>query len=207
MKKLLFIALGSIALSAMVFAKETVQNLDFSIPIDNRELDFDDDIGKITEKSTSFDFDYSMMTINESGFSFIFGANIGYTSTKFEKMDDPFEGFDLGMKLGWGGIPLNMKNFVLGFHGFFGFGFRTLNMSVSSLDYKLTVFNTKIGADLIAIYRFNDRVGVNASVDLLTNLPAFGALDVDGPGVSQNYAFACMGGIGVVPKVGVSLFF
>ena len=76
MKKLLFIALGSIALSAMVFAKETVQNLDFSIPIDNRELDFDDDIGKITEKSTSFDFDYSMMTINESGFSFIFGANI-----------------------------------------------------------------------------------------------------------------------------------
>lgn len=85
MKKLLFIALGSIALSAMVFAKETVQNLDFSIPIDNRELDFDDDIGKITEKSTSFDFDYSMMTINESGFSFIFGANIGYTSTKFEK--------------------------------------------------------------------------------------------------------------------------
>lgn len=50
MKKLLFIALGSIALSAMVFAKETVQNLDFSIPIDNRELDFDDE--KITEKST-----------------------------------------------------------------------------------------------------------------------------------------------------------
>ena len=207
MKKLLFIALGSIALSAMVFAKETVQNLDFSIPIDNRELDFDDDIGKITEKSTSFDFDYSMMTINESGFSFIFGANIGYTSTNFEKRDDPFEGLDLGMKLGWGGVPLNMKNFVLGFHGFFGFGFRPLGMSESSFDYKLTVFNTKIGADLIAIYRFNDRVGVNASVDLFTNLPAFGTFDVDGPGVSQNYAFACMGGIGVVPKVGVSLFF
>lgn len=207
MKKLLFIALGSIVLSAMVFAKETVQNLDFSIPIDNRELDFDDDNGKITEKSTSFDFDYSMMTINESGFSFIFGANIGYTSTNFEKKDDPFEGFDLGMKLGWGGVPLNMKNFVLGFHGFFGFGFRTLNMSESSFDYKLTVFNTKIGADLIAIYRFNDRVGVNASVDLFTNLPAFGSIDVDGPGVSQNHAFACMGGIGVVPKVGVSLFF
>lgn len=207
MKKLLFIALGSIALSAMVFAKETVQNLDFSIPIDNRELDFDDDIGKITEKSTSFDFDYSMMTINESGFSFIFGANIGYTSTNFEKMDDPFEGLDLGMKLGWGGVPLNMKNFVLGFHGFFGFGFRTLNMSESSVDAKLTVFNTKIGADLIAIYRFNDRVGVNASVDLFINLPAFGALDVDSPGGSGNHAFACMGGIGVVPKVGVSLFF
>lgn len=205
MKKLLFIALGSIALSAMVFAKETVQNLDFSIPIDNRELDFDD--GKITEKSTSFDFDYSMMTINESGFSFIFGANIGYTSTNFEKMDDPFEGLDLGMKLGWGGVPLNMKNFVLGFHGFFGFGFRTLNMSGSSVDAKLTVFNTKIGADLIAIYRFNDRVGVNASVGLFTNLPAFGALDFDVPDGSGNHAFACMGGIGVVPKVGVSLFF
>lgn len=207
MKKLLFIALGSIVLSAMVFAKETVQNLDFSIPIDNRELDFDDDIGKITEKSTSFDFDYSMMTINESSFSFIFGANIGYTSTKFEKMDDPFEGFDLGMKLGWGGIPLNMKNFVLGFHGFFGFGFRTLNMSMSSVDAKLTVFNTKIGADLIAIYRFNDRVGVNASVDLFTNLPAFGSLDFDGTGAGEDHSFACMGGIGVVPKVGVSLFF
>lgn len=207
MKKLLFIALGSIALSAMVFAKETVQNLDFSIPIDNRELDFDGNTGKVTEKSTSFDFDYSMMTINESGFSFIFGANIGYTSTKFEKRDDPFEGFDLGMKLGWGGIPLNMKNFVLGFHGFFGFGFRTLNMSESSVDAKLTVFNTKIGADLIAIYRFNDRVGVNASVDLFTNLPAFGALAVDTPGGSEDNAFACMGGIGVVPKVGVSLFF
>ena len=203
MKKLLFIALGSIALSAMVFAKETVQNLDFSIPIDNRELDFDGNNGSVSEKSTSFDFDYSMMTINESGFSFIFGANIGYTATKFEDKDDPFEGLDLAMKLGWGGVPLNMKNFVLGFHGFFGFGFRTLDMSESSVDAKLTVFNTKIGADLIAIYRFNDRVGVNASVDLFTNLPAFGALDIE----SENHAFACMGGIGVVPKVGVSLFF
>lgn len=44
---------------------------------------------------------------------------------------------------------------------------------------------------------------MNASVDLFTNLPAFGALDIE----SENHAFACMGGIGVVPKVGVSLFF
>lgn len=209
MKKFLFFAFGAVILSSAVFAKETVHNLDVSVPVDKRELDIDSDYSKrnVDENSVSVGFDYSMMTINESGFSFIFGANVGYASTKLEKLDNRLEGLDSGLKLGWGGIPVNLNNFVLGLHGFFGFGFRTQKFSEDSVDFKWTLFNTKIGADIVAIYRFNDRVGINASVDLFTNLPVLGSLDIDGDSKNTFYFFDGVGGIGVVPKIGVSLFF
>lgn len=209
MKKFLLLAFFSAVVSAAVFAKETVHNLDVSVPVDWRELEPDSDYSKkkVDENSISVDFDYSMMTVNENGFSFIFGANAGYASTKVEKTDDRLNGLDLGLKLGWGGIPLNLENFVLGLHAFFGFGLRTLKFSDDSADYKWTFFNTKIGADVVAIYRINDRVGINASVDLYTNLPALGTLDVEGDIKDNLYFFSCLGGIGVAPKLGVSLFF
>ncbi|MEE0885362.1 MAG: hypothetical protein UIB61_00480 [Treponema sp.] len=208
MRKFLILACIAMFFSVGAFAKETAQNLDFSIPVDTRELDFSsDDFPKdLNEKSTSFDFDYSMMTINESGFSFIFGANVGYTSTKLDGFDD-LTGLDLGIKLGWGGLPVNTNNFLLGFHGFFGFGFRSLKLNESSVDYKFSLFNIKLGADVVAIYRFSDNVGINAGVDLFTNLPAVGTLYADTSSDDHGYGFSCMGGIGVVPKVGVTLFF
>lgn len=208
MRKFLMLACVAAVFSAGAFAKETVQNLDFSIPVDTRELDFSsDDYPKdLDEKSTSFDFDYSMMTINESGFSFIFGANVGYTSTKLDDLDD-LTGLDLGIKLGWGGLPVNTNNFLFAFHGFFGFGFRSLTLEESYIDYKFALFNIKVGADVVAIYRFNDKVGINAGVDLFTNIPAVGTFEKERDSGDDSYGFSCMGGIGVVPKVGVSLFF
>ena len=209
-RKFLSFACFAVVLSAGAFAKETVQNLDFSVPVDSRELDFDDEKFKkdLDEKSTSFDFDYSMMTINENGFSFVFGANVGFTSTKIENLvDDNFEGLDLGLKLGWGGLPVNTNNFLLAFHGFFGFGFRSLKLTESYVDYKATFFNIKLGADVVAIYRFTDTFGINASLDFFTNLPATGSVNIEGDNFDESYGFFCAGGIGVVPKVGVSLFF
>lgn len=232
MKKILTFVAAALLLAGNVFAKEVLHNLDFSVPIDNQTWKIEDagEDGEDTNEKVnmkSFNFDYSRTTANENGFSFIFGADIGYVKADLDDvdgLDDSFKGLDLGLKLGWGGVPVNTDKVFLAIHGFLGFDMKYLTMSSShwgidyenswgqSTEYKeyddyyyALMFNMKIGADIIFVFRFNEKIGLNAGIDLYTNLGA-GTFWRDTEESNAVDFISSVGGVGIVPKIGLTIF-
>lgn len=213
MKKLLALAAAAIMMTGSVFAKEVLHNLDFAYQYDGQTWDLWD--SDTDMNFSSFNFDYSKMTVNEGGFSFIFGANAGYTSVSPEDSDFDMGGLDLGLKLGWGGTPVNTDKVLLSLHGFFGFDFKYAGATKSfdhndssysyDIDYDAVYFGLKVGADAVCAVRFNDKIGMNAGLDIYTNL-GVGSLGYYSDYTDDSDVSAVLGGIGVVPKIGLTIF-
>lgn len=225
MKKILAFVAAALLFAGNVFAKEVLHNLDFSIPIDKQTWTDDGDDTKFN--MLGYNFDYSRVTANENNFSFIFGADIGYVKADLDDvdgLDDSFKGLDLGLKLGWGGVPVNTDKVFLAIHGFLGFDMKYLTMSSShwGIDYENSgvyntadkeyddyyyalMFNTKIGVDVIFAFRFNEKIGLNAGIDLYTNLGA-GTFWRDTEESNAVDFISSVGGVGIVPKIGLTIF-
>lgn len=227
MKKILALVAAAFMLSSSVFATEVLHNIDFSIPIDSQTWDSDDFEDFFGENSADasmvgFNFiDYSRMTIAESGFSFLFGAYIGYDGLNldFDGVDEDFAGMDFGVKFGWGGTPVNTDKFVLSIHGFFSPSFVIAGGSDTVVHYSYDgdtiykddadliayLFDFKIGADVVFAFRINDSIGLNAGFDLYTNIGA-GFVGWSDDYGDESYVFSSVGGVGFVPRFGLTIF-
>lgn len=225
MKKILAFVAAALLFAGNVFAKEVLHNLDFSVPIDKQTWTDDGDDTKFN--MLGYSFDYSRVTANENGFSFLFGANVGYVKADlddFDGLDDSFKGLNLGLKLGWGGIPVNTDKVFLAIHGFLGFDMKYMTMAskywdvdwenttISSTEYKwydidyyTLMFDMKIGADVVFAFRFNEKIGLNAGIDLYTNLGA-GSFWRDSEKYNATDFISSVGGVGFVPKIGLTIF-
>lgn len=211
MRKLMSFLFLALFFASGVFAEKILHNFDFSIPLEKQTWKFDDsNRDSIDAYLAGFNFDYSRMSIKDSGFSFIFGAYSGYTFINSGEMDNTLEGLDMGVKFGWGGTPIDNGRIVLSVHGFLG-----INMKVASTDvdegydggedtytaeYTASEFGLKFGADAVLVFRLTNVLALNAGLDIYANFMG-GATDYyDGYGT-----FQVNGGIGCVPRLGLTI--
>lgn len=153
-------------------ASGNIIGLGFNVPVESRTLQDSDD-NDFDLSSTGFNIDFYRMTLNSSGFSFILGTDLGYITSDSDG-DDIGSGFHYGLKLGWGGTPVNNGKVVLGIHGFFGIDGSiqtgTIDMGVADMDTTLVDWSMPFGVDVIFAVRLTDTFGLQGGIDLYTRI-------------------------------------
>lgn len=183
MKKHLFTILFALFAVFSSHAEKTiVHTLNFSVPIERQT--WEDEGYSDNPSFWGISFNWNMLTVHKSGYSFILGLGHGGTGGKWHNDTygdvDPF-GLDSNFKLGLGFAPLQNEKMILAFHGFWGFS--TKIMFATDISYRETGtdgrdrnsdflifdFTNVIGFDAVFAMKLSDVFGIMAGIDVSTN--------------------------------------
>ena len=205
-----------------------MQTLNFVLPIENETWDIDD-VGDADWSSVGFEFNWTRYTVNNGGYSSLFGLTVGYVSGDMEpeKSDMSVEmgGFDFNLKFGWGMAPI-AGDVTVAMHILMGFDFKFVsNDDVSGysddddsyyydygskVDYEFSAFcmDMMLGGDLIVAFKLAESIGLVVGIDVTTNLFGIGFLSVDAGNSDDSWSIDYeFSGINIVPHVGVAFGF
>ena len=100
-----------------------------------------------------------------AGFSAIYEIQLGYFFGETSLYNQSYNWFDFfNMKWGWGVAFRPNGNIILAAHGTLGFDTKLLwNQDDSPLPPN---FTTRIGQDFVFVYKFSDKFGISAGIDV-----------------------------------------
>lgn len=220
---LMFLALTSFAQNNE--KNSVLHTFNFALPIEHETWSIPSWYGKTSEDKWSFlgfQFNWTRYFVGQKGYSSLVGVTAGYTK---EREGDNFSGFDLNAKYGWG-YSFVVDKIIFAFHGIVGIDMKYLYYNDkdqgpygteldSYIISKIPVVDLIGGAHAFIDYRFTEKLGVTAGVDLTTNLLGLGTYyrsfyekETDERYYNDRHdVYYFLSGINVVPRVGVSLKF
>jgi len=226
------IFIGLFLLSFPIFAEsESFHTIHLSFPLETRTLKTSD-----SHSRKYFDFDksckanyfgafanWNRLSFKESGFSFLFGLEAGFTAANIPDVSsDFFIGGILntfGGKFGFGYAPLRNGKYILAFHGFselkgffldYGTKYKVANIS-DDLSYTIQEFSFISGFDCVFIAKLSEKITLLTGLDISTIVLGFGSLDVTRSGStddSEEISYTnFFNGINVCPRLGLCFGF
>ena len=191
MKKLMSAFIVAGLLSSALFAEwEPAIAGGMSFPVFNQKIKVDDDDGGDDSKvkGTGVDFDIQGRFVNlDNNLSLLVGYNVGYLSVKasdFLAEDDAsgsFAGVNQSVLGGVGYRFVNTDKVQLVASGVVGLTFINLSYDknfyeegiVLNMDCKYTSTDFGLGADVFASYKFNEHMGIGASLTGLFTVASY----------------------------------
>ena len=195
MKKLMSAFIVAGLLSSALFAEwEPAIAGGMSFPVFNQKIKVDDDDGGDDSKvkGTGVDFDIQGRFVNlDNNLSLLVGYNVGYLSVKasdFLAEDDAsgnFAGVNQSVLGGVGYRFVNTDKVQLVASGVVGLTFINLSYDknfyeegiVLNMDCKYTSTDFGLGADVFASYKFNEHMGIGASLTGLFTVASYAKLE------------------------------
>ena len=223
-----FFAIFSV--SAIFTEQKVVHSINLSLPYEHRTVEIEDIFADsevnppdtVTLNYFSANFNWNRMAIYDSGFSFLLGMGIGFTTAVPQAFFTDFlSGVRTDIKTGWGFAPINTDKMILAFHGFIAVNLRYLkaeeeraqtgsNANYTTYAYHIFDYDMPIGIDGVFVFKLGDSFALFTGLDLSTNLFGVGMYDADdhGEGGSEGYEFTYgFTGINVTPRIGICWVF
>ena len=178
-KQLLLLLIAACALVSAWADKTTVHSIHLSVPIEHQN--WTDEGYSDNPDFWGIDANWNMMSVRDSGFSFIIGLGAGATkvdwNNDFYGDVDP-SGADFNFKLGIGYAPIHKEDMIFALHGFWALDMKLLTASASYYDVDtycesdflmLDTVNV-LGIDGVFAMKLSDSFGIMAGLDISTNL-------------------------------------